>query len=181
MNDLEFLKTHLQNQNLVKHCMAVKAIMESLAVELGGEKNKWGTAGLLHDIDVDITKPEPEKHSLVGAELLAQNGYPVDICQAVKVHNESHGIAPVTPMEKALYVADPLSGLITAAALVLPSKKLAPLEPRNIVNRFYEKSFAKGAKREIIGKCRELLNLELEKFCEIGLRAMQNISGELGL
>jgi putative nucleotidyltransferase with HDIG domain len=181
MNDLEFLKKHLQNQNLIKHCIAVKAIMESLAVEFGENKEKWGTAGLLHDIDVDITKPEPEKHSLVGAELLAQNGYPADICQAVKVHNESHGIAPVTLIEKALFVTDPLSGLITAAALVLPSKKLSALEPKNIVNRFHEKSFAKGAKREIIGKCKELLDIDLEKFCEIGLHAMQNISNELGL
>lgn len=181
MNDLEFLKAHLKNQNLIKHCMAVKAIMEALADKFGEDKEKWGTAGLLHDVDVDLVNNDLQKHSLVGAELLAQNGYPADICQAVKVHNENHGIAPVTLIEKALYVSDPLSGLITAAVLVLPSRKLADLKPESVVRRFYEKSFAKGANRTIIAKCQPLLGIDLKTFCEIGYSAMRGISNELGL
>lgn len=155
--------------------------MKDLAKYFDEDQEKWGTAGLLHDIDVDIVKADPQKHSLIGAELLKENGYPDDICQAVKVHSEHHCIAPVTLMEKALFVCDPLSGLIVASTLVLPSKKISDLSTQNVVNRFYEKSFAKGAKREIIGKCKELLGLELEKFCEIGLSSMKNISGDLGL
>ena len=104
-----------------------------------------------------------------------------DICQAVKVHNEAHGIVPETLMEKSLFVTDPLTGLIVASALVLPSKKIADLNVENISNRFKEKSFAKGAKREIIIKCEELLDLKLEDFMEIGLKAMQSISNDLGL
>lgn len=181
MDNLEILKKNIANQNLVKHCLAVKAIMEELAEYFGEDKEKWGIAGLLHDIDYEKTKNDPSRHSLVGAQMLEELGFDKDICQAVKVHNEAHGIKPETLMEKALYVSDPLTGLIVAATLVLPSKKIADLAVENILNRFGEKSFARGANREIIKKCEELLNLSLADFIAIGLRAMQKISGELGL
>lgn len=181
MTDLEFLTTYLKNKNLVKHCIAVKAIMEALAEKFGENKEKWGTTGLFHDVDVDLTLSNPAEHSIVGANLLKEKGYDEEICRAIKVHNEHHGIEPVALIEKALYVSDPLSGLITASVLVLPSKKLSDLKPESVVNRFYEKSFAKGAKREIIGKCKTLLNIELDEFCRIGLTAMQSVSDQLGL
>jgi hypothetical protein len=181
MNQLEILNKNIFNQNLIKHCLAVKAIMEELAGHFGGNKEKWGTAGLLHDIDYEKTKDNPTKHSLVGAQMLEELGFDRDICQAVKTHNEAHGIKPETLMEKALFVSDPLTGLIVAATLVLPSKKIADLSVENILNRFGEKSFARGANREIIKKCEELLNLSLEEFVKIGLWAMQKIAGELGL
>jgi len=91
------------------------------------------------------------------------------------------GIAPETLMEKALFAADPLTGLIVAAALVLPSKKIKDLTADNVLNRFKEKAFARGANREIIGKCEELLGLGLEEFTKIGLGAMQEIDSDLGL
>jgi len=138
-------------------------------------------AGLLHDIDYEKTKDDPTQHSLVGAQILESLGLDRDICQAVKVHNEAHGILPETTIEKALFVIDPLTGLIVAAALVLPSKKLNDLTPENVLNRFKEKAFARGANREIIKKCEELLDLKLEEFVKIGLEAMQKISQELGL
>lgn len=181
MDNLEILKKYVANQNLIKHCLAVKVIMEGLAEYFGEDKERWGTAGLLHDIDYEKTKDDPSQHSLVGAQMLEELGFDKDICQAVRVHNEAHGIKPETPMEKALYVSDPLSGLIVAAALVLPSKKIADLTVDNVLNRFGEKSFARGASREIIRKCEELLNLSLTDFIAIGLRAMQKISAELGL
>lgn len=155
--------------------------MEELAVRFGEDKEKWGTAGLLHDIDYEKTKDNPQEHSLMGAKILEENGFEKDICEAVKTHNEAHGIKPETPMAKALYVSDPLTGLIVAAALVLPSKKIADLTVNNILNRFGEKSFAKGANREIIKKCEEYLNIPLEEFIGIGLKAMQKIYNELGL
>ena len=138
-------------------------------------------AGLLHDIDYEKTKGNAKEHSLIGAQMLESLGVDKDICQAVKVHNEAHGILPETLMEKSLFVIDPLTGLIVAAALVLPSKKLADLSPENVLNRFKEKAFARGANREIIKKCEELLGLKLEEFVKIGLEAMQKISQELGL
>ena len=181
MDDLEFLKEYLSNQNLIKHSLAVKAIMEELAEHFGEDKEKWGTAGLLHDIDYEKTKDNPREHSLVGAKILEEIGFDKDICEAVKAHNEAHGIAPETLMAKALYVSDPLTGLIVAAALILPSKKLADLTVNNILNRFGEKSFAKGANREIIKKCETMLGLPLHEFIATGLRAMQGVSNKLGL
>ena len=181
MGYLEILKKYVANQNLIKHCLAVKAIMEELAKHFGEDEEKWGTVGLLHDIDYEETKGDLSRHSLVGAQMLEELGFDKGICQAVKVHNEAHGIKPETLMEKALYISDPLSGLIVATVLVLPSKKIADLTAENILNRFGEKSFARGANREIIKKCEELLNLSLTDFVAIGLRAMQKNSTELEL
>ena len=178
---LELLKQNLQNQNLIKHCLAVEAIMRALARHFGEDEEKWGLTGLLHDIDYEKVKDDLSQHSLVGAKMLEGLGIDKSICQAVKVHNEAHGIPPETLLEKALFVTDPLTGLIVAATLVLPSKKIADLTPENVLNRFKEKAFARGANREIIKKSEELLNLKLEEFVKISLEAMQKIAGDLGL
>lgn len=178
---LIFLKQNLSNKNLIKHCFAVEAIMRSLATFFKEDEEKWGLAGLLHDIDYEQVKDNIIQHSLIGSEMLKNRGIDKDICQAVKVHNETHGIAPKTILEKALFITDPLTGLIVAATLVLPSKKIVDLTTENILNRFKEKAFAKGANREIINKSEELLGLKLEEFIEIGLKAMQKNSQELGL
>lgn len=155
--------------------------MKALARRFNEDEEKWGLAGLLHDIDYEKVKDDLSQHSLVGAKILEDLGLDKDICQAVKVHNEAHGIAPETLMEKALFAADPLTGLIVAAALVLPSKKIKDLTADNVLNRFKEKAFARGASREIIGKCEELLGLGLEEFTKIGLGAIQEIDSDLGL
>lgn len=178
---LELLKENLSNQNLIKHCLAVEAIMRALAQYFGEDEEKWGLTGLLHDIDYEKVKDDLSQHSLVGAKMLGDLGIDKEICQAVKVHNEAHGIPPETLLEKALFITDPLTGLIVAATLVLPSKKIADLAPENVLNRFKEKAFARGANREIIKKSEELLNLKLEEFVKIGLEAMQRISQELRL
>lgn len=178
---LKLLKLKVSNANLIKHSLAVEAVMKFLAKHFGEDGTKWSLTGLLHDIDYDETKDDMLNHSLIGAEMLEKIGIDKEICQAIKVHNDKHGIAPQSLLEKALYVTDPLTGLITAAVLVLPSKKLADLETDSIVKRFKEKAFAKGAKREIIAKCQEYLNLSLEQFSRIGLTAMQDISEALGL
>ncbi|MCD6410404.1 HDIG domain-containing protein [bacterium] len=178
---INFLKENIQAQNLIKHSLAVGAIMKSLAERFGENSEKWETCGLLHDIDYEKTKNEPEKHSLVGAEMLKEKGLDEEIVEAVKAHNEIHKIKPETLMAKALYVCDPLSGLIVAATLVLPSRKLKDLTVQNVLNRFKENSFARGANREIIKKCQDYLNLSLEEFIEIALKAMQGIAEELGL
>ena len=185
---LKLVKEKIQNQNLIKHCLATEVCMQALAehfsdpsTELGvKEIDRWGLTGLLHDIDYEETKNEPEKHSLIGAEMLEKAGLEKDIVDAVKTHNEAHGIAPETKMAKAIFCVDPLTGLIVASTLVLPSKKIADLAPENVLNRFKEKGFARGANREIISKCSEI-GLSLEEFVKIGLSAMQKISNELEL
>ena len=178
---LKLLKENIKNRNLQKHCLAVGAAMKELACYFGEDAKKWEICGLLHDIDYEKTKDKPELHSKIGSEMLRKLGFDEEICQAVLTHNEIHGILPKTLMAKALYCVDPLTGLIVAATLVLPSKKINDLKVENVLNRLKEKSFARGANREIIAKCQEYLNLSLEKFIEIVLFAMQKISDELGL
>lgn len=177
---LKLVKEKIKNQNLIKHSLAVEVCMRALARHFNENEKKWDLTGLLHDIDYEETKNDPNLHSIKGAEFLEKLGLDKEIVQAVKTHNEAHGISPETQTAKALYCVDPLTGLIVAATLVLPSKKLADLTVENILNRFKEKSFARGANREIILKCSEI-NLSLEKFVEICLKAMQEISDELGL
>ena len=175
------LKENLKNQNLIKHSLAVEAGMRALAKFFGEDEEKWALAGLLHDIDYEKTKGDSKLHSKLGAEMLKNMGFEEEICQAVLTHNEIHGIEPKTKMAKALYCLDPLTGLIVASALVLPSKKLKDLKVKNVLNRFKEKRFAAGANREIIRKCEDFLGISLEKFVEIVLGAMQKISDQLGL
>ncbi|NLB88610.1 MAG: HDIG domain-containing protein, partial [Syntrophomonadaceae bacterium] len=125
---LALLKENLKNENLINHSLAVEAIMRGLAERLGEDVEKFGLAGLLHDIDYDVTFDDPSRHSLLGAEILEKHGFPEDIVYAVKVHNEMHGFERLSLMDKALYAADPTSGFITAAALVRPDKKLENVE-----------------------------------------------------
>ena len=178
---LILLKQNLKNENLIKHCLSVESLMKDLARHFGEDEERWGIAGLLHDIDYEKVKDDLSQHSLVGAKMLSDLNIDEEICQAVKTHNEAHGIEPDSLMGKSLYVCDPLTGLIVASTLVLPSKKISDVTVQNILNRFKEKSFAKGANREIIGKCKDLLKLSLEEFIEISLGAMKKISDDLGL
>src|SRR5690554_5215569 len=121
---LEELKGRVKNQNIIKHSLAVEAIMKELAFHFKEDIDKWGLAGLLHDIDYDKTADDPSKHSLVGADILEGLDIESSIVYAVKAHNDFHGIERKRKIDKALYCADPMAGMITACALVLPSKKL---------------------------------------------------------
>ena len=119
-------------------------------------------------------------HSKLGADLTREMGASEAMAHAILCHNEVHGIPLETELDKALFCADPLTGLIIAATLVRPDKKLANLEAKSVKKRFKEKSFAAGANREQIARCSEL-ELELDEFIELGLKAMQEIASDLGL
>ncbi len=184
---LELVKEKIKNKNLVNHCLAVEAIMKALAEELnkkaGSSENdieKWAITGLVHDIDYAQTADNPEKHALLGAEILEDLGFDGDIVRAVKAHNQVHGIPLESQMDIALYAADPVSGLIVAAALIRPEKKLRALNAGSVLKRFGEKAFARGASRKQIRTC-EKLGLTLEEFIDISLSAMKGIAGEIGL
>lgn len=177
---LKLVKKEVKNRNLVKHMLAAEAVMVMLAEHFGEDKNKWALAGLLHDIDYDYTKDNPEKHSLVGGEMLKKLGVDEEIVYAVISHNEHEGYERKSLLDKALYATDPLTGLIVAAALIHPDKKLASIDTQFILNRFGEKSFARGANREQIASCADI-GLQLEEFVDLGLKAMKDISDELGL
>lgn len=175
------VKKRVKNRNLLKHMYAVEAVMRALAQRLGDDEEKWALAGLLHDIDYEETAQQPEEHSLVGAEILEELQVAPEIVYAVKVHNPAHGIERRSRLDHALHIADPLTGLIVAAALIHPSKKLAAIDSQFIINRFGEKQFARGANREQISQCHRDLGICLEEFIELGLMAMQDISDDLGL
>jgi len=177
---LRSLQANLDNQNLVKHCLATEAVMRALARRLGQDEATWGLTGLIHDIDLELTEDDPASHSRLGADLARELGASDEMCQAILRHNEAHGLPRETPLDRALWCADPLTGLITAAALVRPDKKLAGLTPDSLLKRYREKRFAAGADRQAIAECTQL-GLSLEEFLALGLEAMQGVAGDLGL
>ena len=177
---LELVKENIKQDNLVKHCLAVEAVMERLAEYFDKDKEKWALAGLLHDIDYEKTKDDPENHSIVGAKMLKDLGLEEDIVYSVKVHNGEHDLPRKSLMDKALYASDPLTGLIVAATLIHPDKELAGVDTEFVMNRYEESSFAKGADREVIASCEEM-DLELEEFIGLSLEGMKSISDDLGL
>jgi len=177
---LDSIKVNVENENLVKHMLATEAIMRALARCLGEDEEEWGLTGLLHDIDMELTEGNMVTHSTLGADLVRELGASEAMAHAILCHNEAHGIPLETKLDKALFCADPLTGLIIAATLVRPDKKLAGLEAKSVKKRFKEKSFAAGVDRQQIAQCSEI-GIELGEFIELGLKAMQRIAEELGL
>jgi len=177
---LALLKQYVHSENLINHSLAVEAIMKGLARRLGEDEEKYALAGLLHDIDYDFTADNVEAHSIKGAEILEEHGLPADIVYAVKVHNDAHGLERKTMMDKALFATDPVSGFITAAALVRPDKSLEGVELKSLKKRFKEKAFARGASRDKMATCSEM-GLELDEFLSIALESMKTIAADIGL
>jgi putative nucleotidyltransferase with HDIG domain len=175
---LELVKEHLKQKNLVKHVLAVESIMLALADSYGADRELWGLAGLLHDIDYEETKESPERHGYRTLELVADLDIPDEVRHAILAHvghtdRTSH-------MDKAIYCSDPVTGLIVASALMHPTKSLAGMDADFVGKRFKEKRFAAGADRDAIASCSEL-GLELHEFLELSLVAMRSIADELGL
>lgn len=174
----EFLTKHLQNKNLIKHSLSLEACMRALAKRLNENEETWGLLGLLHDIDYELVKGKEDQHTHLGSEILKEKGFDEDFLYSVRCHAEKE--KPKSSRDWAIYSADPLTGLIVAATLMHPSKKISDVTTEFVLNRFKEKRFAAGADREIIKEC-EKLGLFLEEFIQICLSAMQGISEELGL
>lgn len=175
---ITILREKLKNNNLFKHCLATEACMKELSEYFNEDVAKWALAGLLHDIDYEETNKQPEKHGIIGAQYLESFGLDNDIIHAIKVH--AGHLAPETQLDWALFTVDPLTGLIVAAALMHPDKKLKSLDGDFILRRFKEKRFAAGANREQISMCSNI-DLELEDFVTICLRGMQKVADQLGL
>lgn len=178
---LRAIRENVKNENLIKHMLATEAIMHALARRLGEDEETWGLAGLLHDIDVELTRGDSDTHSRLGADMVRKLGISEEICHAVLCHNQAHRTPFNNMMDRALYCADPLTGLITATALVYPEKKVSLVEVKSVEKRFRQPKFAAGANREQMASCKELLRLELTEFIGIGLEAMEGIASELGL
>ena len=183
----------LQSKNLQKHGLAVEAIMRALCKHLqyirgraynANEFNEeeWVIVGLLHDADYELVEKDPKRHTLVTEEKLREiGGVSERVINGIKAHHDGIKTSRDNLMEKSVYAADELSGLITAVALVRPDKKLSSVTIESVMKKFPQKSFAAGANREQILVCERELNIPLEEFVGIALKAMQGISDELGL
>ncbi|MDD3010966.1 MAG: HDIG domain-containing protein [Bacteroidia bacterium] len=178
---LEALYMHIKSESLRKHSLASEAVMRALAEKMGQDKERWGLAGLLHDIDVEITGADPKTHGIVGANMLAEMGFDQEFVDAVRLHNEeATGIPRATLFQHALSAGETITGLITATTLVYPDKKIASVKPKSIVKRMKEKAFAASVNRDCIMEC-EKIGIPLPEFAELALNAMQAVSDDLGL
>jgi putative nucleotidyltransferase with HDIG domain len=176
---LDSIHGNVQDKNMIRHMLATEAIMQALARKLGEDEEEWGITGLIHDIDVELVEGDMSSHSKLGADIARELGASETMVHAILCHNEAHGVPRETKLDKALFCADPLSGLITAAALVRPDK-LSGLTIKSVMKRFREKSFAAGVNREQVAQCQEI-GLELEEFIGLGIEAMKGIASELQL
>ena len=176
---LDSIQGNVQDKNTIRHMLATEAIMRVLAKKLGEDEEEWGITGLIHDIDIELVEGDMSSHSKLGADIAHELGASETMVHAILCHNEAHGVPRETKLDKALFCADPLSGLITAAALVRPDK-LSGLATKSVAKRFREKSFAAGVNREQVAQCQEI-GLELEEFINLGIEAMKEIASDLGL
>jgi uncharacterized protein len=175
------LREYVKADNLVKHCLATEAIMRELAAQFGEDVERWGMAGLLHDLDFEETKDTPGQHSLKTAEWLKAKGFDDEFVHTVRAHNaENLGFARQTRFEHALAAAESITGLIVATALVYPHKKLASVQPESIIKRMKKKDFARNVDRNVINECSKF-GMDLPAFVALSLRAMQGIAAQLGL
>jgi putative nucleotidyltransferase with HDIG domain len=176
---LDSIYGNVRDKNMIKHMLATEAIMRALARKLREDEDEWGITGLIHDIDMELVEGDMSSHSKLGADIAQELGANETMAHAILCHNEAHGVPRETKLDKALFCADPLSGLITAAALVHPDK-LSGLTTKSVMKRFREKSFAAGVNREQVAQCQEI-GLELEEFITLGIEAMKGIASYLGL
>jgi len=176
---LDSIHGNVQDKNMIRHMLATEAIMRVLAKKLGEDEEEWGITGLIHDIDVELVEGDMSSHGKLGADIAQEFGANPAMVHAVLCHNEAHGVPRESKLDKALFCADPLSGLITAAALVRPDK-LSGLTTKSVMKRFREKSFAAGVNREQVAQCQKI-GLELEEFISLGIEAMQGITSQLQL
>jgi putative nucleotidyltransferase with HDIG domain len=176
----QLMTSKVQDENLRRHMWATEAIMASLAEKFHEDSEKWAITGLLHDIDYEETKDNPELHSKVGADFL-KTFLTDEMIYAVLAHNNRHGLERKTLLDKSLWATDPLTGFIMAVAMVRPDKKLVSVELKSMKKKFKEIKFAAGANRDQIKSCENELNIPLDDFLLLGLQALQQISDELGL
>ncbi len=177
---LTIVKQYVKNPNLINHMLAVEAAMRHYAIKLGEDVEKWCVTGLLHDFDWEI-HPTLEEHPAAGAPILRELNVPEDIIRAVLSHADHTGIPRLTMMEKALFACDEVTGLITAVALVRPSRSLYDLTSSSVKKKWKDKAFAAGANRDEIAAAAEQFGVELWQHVDEVILAMRNIAPELGL
>ena len=178
---IELLYQYIKSPNMLNHCLASEAVMRDLAKRLGRDENKWGLAGLLHDLDVELVKGDMYTHGKESARILTEKGVDPEIVDAIRMHNESSaGEKRSKEFQYALAAGETITGMIVATALVYPDKKVAGVQPKSVIKRMKETKFAASVRRENIMEC-ELIGIPLPEFVEISLNAMKKIGDKIGL
>ena len=177
---IELLESNIKSENMRKHCLASEAVLRAIAQRLGEDEQEYGLAGLLHDIDMEITNADPYTHGPY-AEKLLKDKVSEEMLDAIIMHNEvATGLVRTTQFQHALAAGETITGLITATTLVYPDKKLAGVKAKSVTKRMKQKAFAASVKRENIMEC-ENIGIPLDEFAELSVNAMRQISDELGL
>lgn len=178
---LVLLHQYVKNEKMIEHSLASEAVMKALAAHLGRNIDQWAQAGLLHDLDVEVTSADAHTHGLESARILTEMGMDDELVDAIKMHNEAAtGMERCTEFQHALAAGETITGLITATSLVYPDKKVSSVKPKSITKRMKEKAFAASVKRENILEC-EKIGIPIDQFAAIALAAMTEIADQLGL
>ncbi len=177
---LALLQEYNENEALIRHALAVEAVMRYWARKTGQDETQWGIIGLVHDLDYERF---PEQHCKKTEEILRQHNWPEDYIRAVLSHGWGicTDVEPRTELEKVLYTMDELTGLIAATALVRPSRSVMDVKVKSVKKKWKEKSFAAGVNREVIEKGAAMLGVELSALIEDAIAAMREVADEIGL
>jgi putative nucleotidyltransferase with HDIG domain len=176
---------YTSSDSLRKHMLAVEAAMRAYARRYGEDEERWGLAGLLHDFDYE-RYPNAEhsataEHPAEGVRMLRERGYPEDVLQAILGHAVYTGVTRETRMAKALFAVDELTGLITATALVKPSRSVHEVEAKSVRKKMKDKAFARGVSREDVLLGASELGVDLDEHIQFVIEAMRGSAEELGL
>ena len=182
---LALVHEYTASESLRKHMLAVEAAMRAYARRFGEDEERWGLAGLLHDFDYErfpnADRRADAEHPAEGVRILRAQGYPDDVCDAILGHATYTGVPRATPMARTLFAVDELTGLITATALVKPSRSLAEVDARSVRKRMKDRAFARGVSREDVVQGAAELGVDLDEHVAFVIAAMQTRAGELGL
>ena len=176
----ELLARYNQNDGLIKHALAVEGVMRYMARKYGEDEEKWGVIGLIHDLDYE---KYPDQHCQKTEEILRENNWPEEYIRAVISHGWSicTDVKPETNLEMVLFAIDELTGLVTASALVRPSKSVLDMKAKSVKKKWKNKRFAAGVDREIIQKGAEMLDVELGELITDTIMGMREVAAQIGL
>lgn len=177
---LSLLKEFNQDEGLLKHAYCVEGVMRYMARKAGEDEEKWGVVGLLHDLDYERF---PDQHCSKAQEILEERGWPEEYIRAIVSHGWGimNQVEPQSNMEKTLYAVDELTGLISAVALVRPSRSVADLEARSVMKKWKDKAFAAGVNRSVIEKGAAMLGVELRDLVTDVIMGMRQVADRIGL
>ena len=182
---LALLEEFTASDSLRKHMLAVEAAMRAYAQRFGEDPDRWGTAGLMHDFDYERWPNKEhsptEGHPAEGVRILRERGYPGDVLEAILGHATYSGVSRTSRMAKALFAVDELTGLITATALVKPTRSVHDVDAKSVRKRMKDKAFARGVSRDDIVLGAQELGVELDEHIAFVVSAMQAAAVRLGL